>query len=182
MFPAVTPPVFPNTSQPSVVPSAARPPAAQTIPSFELPSLPSHPNPPAPPAEKSIEQTLDELERVQAQKAELDKKELELKAAVRKKLEQQSERLNKLGVRKVVEPDRVSRIFIEGNTKTADQTILDILGVAPGQVLQQPWLEVARGRLEKAGFRNVVVEVVPGLAGTEFKDIRVKLVEPTAGP
>jgi hypothetical protein len=59
---------------------------------------PVTPSPPAPPPEKSVDDLLTELERVQAQKAELEKKEQELKATLRKKLEQQTERLQKLGV------------------------------------------------------------------------------------
>ena len=48
--------------------------------------------PPPAPVEKTVEELLTELERVQADKAALEKKEQELKASVRKKLEQQAER------------------------------------------------------------------------------------------
>ena len=80
--------------------------------------LPSVPAVPAPPPEKNVEQLIDELERLQAQKAELAKKEQELKATLHKKLEKQTERLNKLGVApkdaKQPEPDRVGMIVVEG--------------------------------------------------------------------
>jgi outer membrane protein assembly factor BamA len=72
----------------------------------------------------------------------------------------------------------VGRILIEGNTETPDETILDKLGVRPGQVLQHPALELARIKLVKAGFREVSVEVVPGELGATVKDVRVKLAEP----
>jgi hypothetical protein len=90
-------------------------------PSPPLPNIPSVPPRsivvPATPPEKSVDDLLAELERVQAQKAGLDKQELELKTTLRKKLDQQAERLNKLGVPlKAAQPDRGGRIIIEGNT------------------------------------------------------------------
>ncbi|WP_171471993.1 POTRA domain-containing protein [Frigoriglobus tundricola] len=137
---------------------------------------------PTPPPEKTVEALLNELEQVQAQKAELEKKEQELKTTVRKKLEQQAERLNKLGVTpapaKPAQPDRVGRIIIEGNTQTPDKKILDALTFQPGQALQYPRLEDARVKLQKVGFRSVSVEVVPNdLDDTVFKDIRVRVEE-----
>src|SRR5262249_53824238 len=130
---------------------------------------------------KSVDELLNELERIQSQKAELEKKERELKAALQKKLELQAERLKKLGVvpqpAKETEPDRVGRIIIEGNTKTPDAKILEKLELRPGQILQYPKLEDARVKLEKAGFRNVTVEVLPNELDPIFKDIRVRIDE-----
>jgi hypothetical protein len=165
---AYSQPVGPNVSPPAFIPTPV--------------AVPTPPPPPPP----SVDQLLDALERVQAQKAALEKQEQELKAAIRKKLEAQAERLKKLGVAapaaKEPEPDRVGRIIIEGNTKTRDQKILDKLDFRPGQVLHYPALDVARARLEKAGFRGVVVEVVPNEFDSTFKDIRVKVEESKPEP
>jgi hypothetical protein len=162
-------------SQPKASQPALPPPPAVLVPTAPPIALPA----PPPPLPKSVEDLLSELERVQAQKAELDKKEQELKAVISKKLEAQAERLKKLGVApKAAEPDRVGKIIIEGNTKTPDDKILDKLEFRPGQVLHYPALETARTKLEKAGFRGVTVEVVPGEPGATFKDVRVKVDEP----
>ena len=141
------------------------------------------PAPPLPPP--SVEQLLDALERVQAQKATLEKQEQELKATIRKKLDEQAERLKKLGIApaaKDKEPDRVGRIIIEGNTKTPDSKILDKLELRPGQVLKYPALEESRRNLEKAGFRGVTVEALPNDLDETFKDIRVRVEEPKPKP
>ncbi len=164
-----------------------------TPPPVVLPSGPNIPavNPPlppptvvvpvSPPAPSSVDDLLNQLERVQAEKAALEKKEQELKAAIRKKLDAQAERLKKLGIApkeaKEKEPDRVGRIIIEGNTKTPDKKILDKLEFCPGQLLHYPALDAARARLEKAGFRGVTVEVVPGELDANYKDVRVKVDE-----
>ena len=163
------------------------PPAPPGVPSpltFEVPAAPPVPAKPTPPAEKSVEELLNELERVQAQKAALEKQELELKTTVRKKLEQQAERLQKLGVapKDAKMPDRVGRIIIEGNDAKDEKKILEAVGMRPGQVLQYPVLEFARARLEKAGFKSVTVEVIPGELDPMFKDIRVRVTEPDVNP
>lgn len=167
--------------------SRSQPPEALRLP--RLPSTPppsppvyTPPVPPAPPPEKSVDDLLVELERVQAEKVAIEKREQELKATLRKKLEQQTERLKKLGVAppvpvKEAEPDRIGRIIIEGNERTPDKKILDLLELQPGQILQYPALEPARTRLEKYGLLAVRVEVVPGTNG-QFKDVRVKVIEP----
>lgn len=124
--------------------------------------------------EKSVGQLLDELERVQAQKAELENKEQELKAAIRRGLVKQAERLNKLGVDPNAEPDRVGRIEILGFAGKDEQKVREVLGLLPGQVLQYPALKEARGKLEKAGFAGAAVEVVPNGPASHFKDIRVR--------
>ena len=66
---------------------------------MELPAIPQ-PSPPVPtqPKESTIEQLLDELEKVRAQKLELEKKEKTLVLEARKKLDKQLERLNRLGI------------------------------------------------------------------------------------
>jgi len=139
------------------------------------------------PPEPSVEQLLDELERLQAQKAALEKKEQDLKAVLRQKLQKQTERLNKLGVAPIpTVPERVGLIIIEGNTKTPDKRILDKLGMRPGEVLRYPALEEARARLIKAGFRDATVEILPNKSDSQFKDIRVRVDEskprPTPAP
>jgi hypothetical protein len=134
---------------------------------------------PTTPPEKTVDELLSELERVQAEKAGLEKREQELKAMLRKKMEQQAERLKKLGVApqpaKDAEPDRVGQIILEGNAKKDEKKILDTLGFVPGQVLQYPKLEDSRTKLQKAGFRDVMVEIVPNKLDSIFKDIIVKV-------
>jgi TolA-binding protein len=49
------------------------------------------------PTEKSIDQLIDEVEQVRAQKGELERKEQELLKEIRKKLDKQAERVNRLG-------------------------------------------------------------------------------------
>lgn len=170
------------TSQPKPVPIAPTPPSLVPTPPgtgaapIGIPTAPAY----VPPPEKSVEELLTDLERVQAQKAELDKREQELKATIRKKLEKQAERLNKLGVmpkKEEKEPDRVGRITIEGNVKTPDKKILALVELQPGQILPYPELEAARSRLQKAGFRDATVEVIPNEVDSHFKDIRVKVIE-----
>ena len=190
--PKPTPPavVVPLPGVPPVVPTLPAAPVGPRL-DFSPPAPPATPaltmQPPPPPLPPpSVEDMLNELERIQSQKAALEKKEQELKAALRKKLEEQSERLKKLGVApqaaKEAEPDRVGRIIIEGNTKTPDQKILDKLEFRPGQILQYPALETARAKLEKAGFKSVTVEVVPNELDATFKDIRVRVEEPKPKP
>jgi hypothetical protein len=169
----------PTTPPPPPVVAGVQPPP----PVYVKPVTPTPPSLviPAVPQEKSVDELLNDLEQLQAQKAELEKRERELKATLRKRLEKQAERLNKLGVApqpaKEPEPDRVGRIVIEGNTKTPDKKILEKLELFPGQILQQPALEAARARLEKAGFRGVKVEVISNEVETHFKDIRVTVDE-----
>ena len=87
-------PLPPNTE----ARATPQPPSSILPPAPPLPTAPrTSTPPPAPPAEKSVDDLLTELERVQLLKADLDKKEQELKAAIRKKLELQTERLKKLG-------------------------------------------------------------------------------------
>jgi hypothetical protein len=81
------------------------PPAPPSAPTFPSPTVVVPSTPPAPTPEKSVEQLLADLERVQAEKAALEKKEQELKTTIRKKLDQQTERLKKLGVGPAVPPD-----------------------------------------------------------------------------
>lgn len=139
--------------------------------------VPSALTPPPPP---TLDQLLDQLEQVQAQKAELAKREESLRQIIRKKLDEQDQRLKKLGLApmpKEKEPDRVCRIIIEGNTKTPEKKILEKLGFVPGQILKYTALEEARTNLEKAGFRGVTVEVMPNELDSAFKDIRVRVIE-----
>jgi hypothetical protein len=172
-----------TSSQPTPVPSKAPPAPPLNLTPKTLPTqsdlIPAPLSVPTAPAEKSVDELLTELERVQAQKASLEKKEQELKTLLQKKLEQQSERLKKLGVApqpaKGAEPDRVGQIILEGNAKKDEKKILDALGLHPGQVLQYPKLEGARARLQKAGFRDVAIEVAPNELDITFKDIVVRI-------
>ena len=171
-------------------------PAPTNLPPTNLPLTPAalpatSPQPlgptlPPAPREKSVDDLLAELEDLQAQKAKLEKQEADLKAALRKKLDAQAERLKKVGVApqpaKDKEPDRVGQIIIEGNAKTPQKKILDLVELQPGQVLPYPGLEAARVRLEKAGFRDVTVEVIPNKLDSGFKDVRVKVTEPESKP
>ena len=197
-------------SQPQPKPAPQPPSSGGLIPPPGAPStppaayaVPLGPTAVPPPPEKSVEDLLNELERVQAEKAALEKREQDLKAALRKKLEAQVERLRKLGVapserdkvgraliegdapagdRVIAKPDRVGRIIIEGNTKTADQTVLVLVDFQAGQILHYPALETAKTKLQKAGFTDVTVEVVPNNLDSGFKDVRVKLTEPNPPP
>lgn len=154
---------------PTAVPTA--PPPARTV------------VPPIPPAERSVEDLLTTIENLRAQKAELAKLEAELTAALGKKLQQQTERLQKLGIAPkdakpaAPEPDRVGRIIIEGNVKTPDRKILANVDLRPGQILRYPAIEETRAKLEKAGFKGATVEVLPNELDGNFKDIRVRVIE-----
>jgi Spy/CpxP family protein refolding chaperone len=52
---------------------------------------------PRPVREPSLDQMLDELEALRAQKAQIEKKEAELSRAIREKAAAQAERMNRLG-------------------------------------------------------------------------------------
>ena len=55
----------------------------------------------------TIDQTLDEIERVRAKKAELEKLEQDLVKQVQRKLEKQAERVNRLGLGAPIQPPTV---------------------------------------------------------------------------
>ena len=146
-------------------------------------------------AEPSIAQLLDELERLRTHKAQIEKKELELKAVLRQKLQKQADRLKQLGVEpaspmpgrvgRIHIEDRVGRIHIEGNHKTSDQTFLDILAqveIYPEAVLRYPSLEEARARLIKAGWTDATVEAKAMDSDTDFKDIFIRVNEAQRPP
>ena len=117
--------------------------------------------PVATPAEKSLEQILRELEVVQAQKADILKKEADLKVAAQKKLADLQKHLDRLGAgpgaAKVGEPARVGRILIDGFAKKDQEKVLQAVGMQPGQILRYPELEAARQRIEKLGFKEAEV-------------------------
>ncbi|MBN9521459.1 hypothetical protein J0H58_23555 [bacterium] len=80
--------------RPAQVPEPAR-----LIPPPGVPFTPPRPAPAdAPPAEKSLDQLLDRLEALRAQKAELERQEQEVVKEIRRKVERQSDRLQRLGV------------------------------------------------------------------------------------
>jgi hypothetical protein len=91
--------------QPRAIPATNVPTAPQPAPqSVTDPLLPQPvlqqptPRPEVPLAEKSIDQLLDRLEALRAQKAELEKAEQELVKEIRRKMEKQSDRINRLGI------------------------------------------------------------------------------------
>jgi len=78
---------------------------AQELPApLNVPSAPAMQPAPAQPKERTINQLLDEIQAVRVQKAELAKREQSLMAEVRKLIEQQNERLNKMGLGIPVQP------------------------------------------------------------------------------
>ena len=86
-------------SQPRGIPSPGVPTAPQPVPQ----SVPSEPQPAVTPssvplAEKTLDQLLDRLEALRAQKAELEKAEQEVVKEIRRKLERQADRVNRLGI------------------------------------------------------------------------------------
>jgi hypothetical protein len=92
-------------SQPPPRPTVTPDPAPQAIPPTAVPVAPQAiPQPPrvavpdVPLSEKSLDQLLDRLEALRGQKAELEKLEQEVLKEVRRKLEKQSDRINRLGI------------------------------------------------------------------------------------
>jgi len=73
-----------------------------------LSTLPSQLSQSAQPKERNIDQLLDEIQAVRAQRAELEKKEQSLVVEVRKLVDKQTDRLNKLGLGLQVQPPPVS--------------------------------------------------------------------------
>ncbi len=170
------PPALPS---PAGLP-ASKPTAHPPVGTASAPGIPAARDWRAPlPPDPSIDQLLDELERVRAEKAALEKKARELKAAVQKKLEAQAERLKKLGVNGTpAEPDRVGRIVIEGNDKTPQQDILRALDLKPGAILAYPEVEAARARLLRdRRFHDVTVDVVASDLDEMHKDIKIRVLE-----
>ena len=72
----------------------------QFLPPDRGPTVPQQIPPAGPqaPEDKSLDQLLDELEAVRAQKAELEKREQEVTRAIQRRAEKQAERMNRLGV------------------------------------------------------------------------------------
>lgn len=169
----------PTQSQPQVfvpsLPAAVQSPSQVIVPSLPTPAL----SPSAQPAkEKTLDQLLDELISLRAQKAEMEKKEQDLIKSIQQKTAKQNERMKQLGLTATGNsPDRVGRIMIEGNTITADGTICELLSLQPGQVLDNTKLKEARDRLEKAGFESAIVELISNEVDMTFKDILVKVKE-----
>jgi hypothetical protein len=160
--PYTPPPADPYQTKPPVLVAPAGP---QRIPP---------PSFPVPVPERTLDQLLDDLETLRAQKAEIEKKEAELTKTIQKKAEKQSDRLKSLGLGgpEGVDVGRVRTIRIEGATEKDEKKISTLLQIFPGQVLHAPTLEAARKRLEKAGY-PAVVELEPG--DGVFKDVVVKI-------
>src|SRR5579872_3238224 len=168
----------PAQSQPQVfVPTLPAP--VQSQPQVFLTIPAPAPTPSAQPAkEKTLDQLLDELTSLRAQKAEMEKKEQDLIKTIQQKTLKQNERMKQLGLTATgSSPDRVGRIIIEGNTVTTDGTICEMLNLQPGQVLDNSKLKEARDRLEKAGFESAVVELISSEVDSTYKDILVKVKE-----
>jgi hypothetical protein len=159
-FPLVLP-----TKTPSAAPQIVSPPQ----------SPPVRPTP----LEKSLEQLLDELQALQAQKAELSKKEQELARAIKQKSDRLTERMKQLGIAAPAatdSPPRVGRILIEGNEKTADGEILSLLELSPGECVENPKLDKARARLAKV-FDAAAVELLPKEKDSVYVDVLVRVTE-----
>jgi hypothetical protein len=178
-----TPPGLPTPAQnqPQVIvpalPTPVQTPSQVIIPAFPTPA----PTPSVQPAkEKTLDQLLDELTTLRAQKAEMEKKEQDLIKVIQQKAVKQNERMKQLGLPPTPagnSPDRVGRIIIEGNTVTTGGTICEMLNLQPGQVLDNTKLKEARDRLEKAGFESVLVELISSELDSTYKDIMVKVKE-----
>jgi hypothetical protein len=56
------------------------------------------PEPPKAPPERTLDELMDEVEKIRAQKADLEKKEQELVKTILKKASEQKVRMDKLGV------------------------------------------------------------------------------------
>src|SRR5205823_11197464 len=109
--------VSPDLAPPSVVPPLPR----QSIPPQSVPVAPKEP---------TVDEMLDSLERLRAQKLEIEKREQELVAAIRRKIEKQAERLERLGVAPrpaAATPDRVGRIVIVGASGEAEKRIVKLV-------------------------------------------------------
>ena len=129
---------------------------------------------------KSLDQLLDDLEKLRAKKAELEKMEQQLIKAIQEKSQKQAERMKQLGVAPQAAPGtthRVGRIIIEGNCVTPDEKFLELLKLSPGSVLENDVLEKARERFKKAGFQTATVELIPNEWDSVYQDIRVKVIE-----
>lgn len=123
---------------------------------------------------------LDELESLRAKKAALEKAEQELVKTIQLKVGKQAERLKMLGVVARPangQPQRVGRIFIEGNDTVTDGSILKIVKFSPGQVLEMAALETARTQLMKGGFSMATIEVMPHEPDATYVDLLIKVVE-----
>ncbi len=104
----------------------------------------------------------------------------DLVKAIKLKSDKQSERLKQLGITGEAtpyQPIRIGRIFIEGNEKTADEKIIEVLKLNPGQLVEISMVEQARIRFKSAGFQSATVEVISSEFGSLYKDILVKVVE-----
>lgn len=130
-------------------------------PPAEGPLLPS-PVPPVPakpaPKEPTVEELLNELEKVQAQKAALEKREKELAEAARKKLEQQGERLKRLGLKPTApqgagEPV-IGEVLVSGAGAKEVEKIKAAARLKTGEPFSEHELIAARVRLDAAGYRS----------------------------
>lgn len=99
-LPPLVPPiggVSPTTTPPLAGSSG---PVVPPIGGSAIPSPP--PAPPKPPAEKTLDELMDEVEKIRTQKAELEKKEQELVKAIQKKTTEQNARMVKLGIPQIM--------------------------------------------------------------------------------
>jgi outer membrane protein insertion porin family len=86
------------------------------------------------------------------------------------------------------EPDRIGRILIRGNTKTADRVILNELGnLREGQIVRYDEIELARLRLSGRGVFDPenppTIDVVdnPAALDSTFKDVVITVQETRTG-
>src|SRR5437763_5743531 len=166
--PLPSPPVV-QQADPAPPPAAIRPPEGRIIPPQSVPVAPKEP---------TVDEMLDSLERLRAQKAEIEKREQELVAAIRRKIEKQAERLERLGVAPrpaAATPDRVGRIVIVGASGEAEKRIVKLVGLTPGEVLNYPALAEAQRKLGLAGFPGASVQPHPSENGSGYVDVVVRV-------
>jgi outer membrane protein insertion porin family len=86
------------------------------------------------------------------------------------------------------EPDRIGRIIVKGNTKTAERVVLNELGnLREGQIIRYDEIELARLRLSGRGIFDPenppTIEVIdnPAALDSTFKDLIVTVQETRTG-
>jgi hypothetical protein len=170
------------------------PPAAVPGPSA-VPGEPLGFTPVPPPVENRVDDLIAELEALLVDKARIEKKEQELRAEIRRKLDALNEKVNNLGagpgtgpaVGRVFNPTvaaapaRVGRIIIEGaddkKVDIAARQALEKAGLTPGQVYRRSALDQAREGMVSAGLTRVSLETVTSgqsAGGGAILDIRVR--------
>jgi hypothetical protein len=136
------PPPAPGPNIPPVSPPLATPPVI--------------PTPPPPP---TLDQLLDQLEQVQTQKAELAKREESLRQIIRKKLDEQDQRLKKLGLAPMPKEAKAFK------SEEAAQCIAErLLNNGTAQM----------GKMPEVRARNIIIEQIVTTGGTDKEHDQVR--------